>query len=59
MVLFRPMEDKFGCKFTHYLLIAQILGGKSSDEARFPLLSSYLLFVIVNDYATLKKRIVK
>jgi hypothetical protein len=31
------MEDKFGCKFTHYLLIAQILGGKSSDEAHFPL----------------------
>jgi hypothetical protein len=53
------MEDKFGCKFTHYLLIAQILGGKSSDEARFPLLSSYLLFGIGNDDATRKKRIVK
>ena len=47
MVLFRPMEDKFGCKFTHYLLIAQILGRKSSDEARFPLLSFFLLVSIV------------
>jgi hypothetical protein len=53
------MEDKFGCKFTHYLLIAQILGRKSSDEARFPLLSFFMLISIVGVDVTRKKWTVK